>query len=586
MRYSKAFIPTRKEDPADAEMPSHKLLVRAGYIEQVAAGIYNLLPMGWRAARKIEEIVREEMNRAGAIEMLMPMVQPGELWQDSGRWEAYGSELLRFKDRKDQDYCLGPTHEEVITDLVRRHVRSYRDMPLNLYQIQAKFRDEPRPRAGLLRGREFIMKDAYSFDVDHDAAGESYEKMRVAYTRIFERCGLAFRTVEADTGNIGGSHSHEFQVLAQTGEDHVVSCPECNYTANQEMATSERPDAHVRFLDESEMQPADDTPALEPVDTPGAHTIEDVSGTLDLPPSQLIKTLVVVADTELVAVLLRGDHALNEVKLRNALGVNEVFMATDSDVRKVTGAEVGFAGPVGLDIRIVADVAVGAMHDAGAGANATDQHVIHVEPGRDFEVDAFHDLIMVEEGDPCPKCGTPLEAFRGIEVGHIFLLGTRYSEPMGALYVDDDGEQNPMVMGCYGIGITRVLAAAVEQNHDDDGIIMPVTIAPYEVSVLPLQMNRDDVVEAGDDIYERLRAAGIEALIDDRDMRAGGKFKDADLIGVPYRIVIGGRGLKKGTVELKHRRDDEAEDVPLDEIVDRVRERVDAERRATRPESG
>ena len=558
MRFSQAFIPTRKENPADAEMPSHRLLIRAGFIEQVAAGIYNLLPLGWRTARRISEIVRQEMDRAGAQEMLMPMVQPAELWERSGRWQKYGPDLLRLTDRKGQHYCLGPTHEEVITDLVSRHVRSYRDMPLNLYQIQVKFRDEVRPRAGLLRGREFMMKDAYSFDAGLDAAIVTYDKMRDAYTRIFTRCGLDFQPVEADSGNIGGSHSHEFQVLAKTGEDRIVNCSECDYTANEERA--ELAQGAATTISET-------TPDAEEIATPGRRTIDEVSSFLKRSPAQMIKTLIFLADGKPIVALVRGDHTLNEIKLKAVLGADELFLATDATITEVTGAPVGFAGPVGLDVEVIVDYDVAALHDAATGANKKDAHLIHVEPGRDFPLTRVADLRMAQCGDPCPRCQSPLSDFRGIEVGHIFILGTKYSEPMGATYLDTDGKDQPIVMGCYGIGVTRIMAAAVEQNHDEHGIIWPLALAPFQVQVLPLQMQIKEVVEAAEQLYEALRNIGVDVLLDDRDLRAGGKFKDADLVGTPLRIVIGSRGLKQGAIELKNRITGDVESLAPDAIV-------------------
>jgi len=565
MRYSQAFIPTRKDDPADAEMPSHKLLIRAGYMEQVAAGIYTLLPLGWKSVRKIEEIIRQELDRAGAQEILMPMVQPAELWQRSGRWGFYGPELLRFTDRKSQEYCLGPTHEEVITDLVRRHVRSYRDMPLNLYQVQVKFRDEVRPRGGLLRGREFIMKDAYSFDVDQAGALVAYEKMRVAYTRIFERCGLDFRRVEADTGAIGGTSSHEFQVLAQTGEDRIISCSTCAYTANVEMARFKRQTADTTTATSA---------ACEPVSTPGKHTVGEVAQFLKVAPSSLLKTLIYLADNAPIVAIVPGDRELNEVKLKGLLKVNELHLATDAVVTEVTGAPVGFAGPVGLDFPIFADLGVELMHDAVTGANQGDTHLIHVEPGRDFKPMAYVDLAMASEGDFCPSCSEKMVEFRGIEVGHIFVLGTKYSEPMGATFLDPDGDAKPIVMGCYGIGVTRVLAAAIEQNHDADGIIWPSSIAPYQVIILPLQLKDEAVVAAGEQLYNTLADAGLDVLLDDRDLRPGGKFKDADLIGIPYRVTIGSRGLADGKVELKHRRDAQPELIEVNAVLEHLQARL------------
>jgi prolyl-tRNA synthetase len=566
MRMTRLHVPTLKEVPKDAEVISHQLLVRAGYIRKLAAGIYDFLPLATRVIRKIETIVREEMSAAGAQEVYLPAVQPAEIWQESGRWYKYGPELLRFKDRKGGEFCLGPTHEEVIVDVVRRDVRSWRALPLNLFQIQTKFRDEVRPRFGLMRGREFVMKDAYSFDVDDAGANKSYDGMYAAYERIFRRCGLDFRAVEADTGAIGGSRSHEFQVLAASGEDAIVSCTKCNYAANVEQA--ELP-LHVppRATEHADK-------AYEKVHTPDRRTIDEVTDYLGLPADRFIKTLIVDADGQLYAVLVRGDHELNPIKVKKLLGAQAVELATEEQVRAATGAAVGFAGPVGLKgvTAILADRAVQGMTGAVAGANADDHHFIHVTEGRDFAVHRFADLRLAVEGDPCPRCGGALRSLRGIEVGHVFFLGTKYSDAMKCTYLDEGGTERPMVMGCYGIGVTRTMAAAIEQNHDADGIIWPAAIAPYRVVVLPLQMNVPEVVEAAERLYADLAARGVEVLLDDRDERAGVKFKDADLIGIPLRIAVGGRGLKEGVVELKPRRAKEAQPVPLDQIVQRVLE--------------
>jgi len=565
MRYSQYFIPTVKETPSDAEVISHQLMLRAGMVRKLAAGVYNYLPLGLRSIRKVENIVREEMNRAGAIEMLMPAVQPAELWQESGRWEQYGKELLRFKDRKDAEFCMGPTHEEVITDLVRREVRSYRQLPINLYQIQGKFRDEIRPRFGLMRGREFIMKDAYSFDVDETAADVSYDKMYQAYRRIFERCGLRFRAVEADTGSIGGSYSHEFMVLADSGEDAIVSCTACQYAANVEKA-------EVRQTTAAEH--ADPRP-LERVATPEKKSIEEVAEFLGVHASSLVKTLVLLADNEPVVALVRGDHELNEIKLKNLLGCDQLEMAGDEVVMKVTGAPAGFAGPVGLTVKIIADLAVSGMRNFVTGANAKDLHLKNVNFERDFTVAASADIRNVVLGDPCPRCDSgTLEMWRGIEVGHVFKLGTKYSKAMKATYLDADGKEQVIFMGCYGIGIGRTVAACIEQNHDDNGIIFPLPIAPFHCIISALNMKEEQVREAAEAIYGQLLAAGIEVLLDDRDERPGFKFKDADLIGIPMRIVVGSKNLADGKVELKQRRTGEVELLPLAEAVAKVKAAV------------
>ncbi|QSV44877.1 proline--tRNA ligase [Geobacter benzoatilyticus] len=561
MRYSQYFVPTVKETPSDAEVISHQLMLRAGMIRKLAAGIYNYLPLGLRSIRKVEQIVREEMNRAGAIELLMPGVQPAELWQESKRWEQYGKELLRFTDRKDAEFCLGPTHEEVITDLVRREVKSYRQMPLNLYQVQSKFRDEIRPRFGLMRGREFIMKDAYSFDVNSEAADSSYEKMYQAYRRIFQRCGLRFRAVEADTGSIGGSSSHEFMVLADSGEDAIVSCTACEYAANVEKAES-------RPFPAQHAEPRD----LEKVETPRKRSVEEVTGFLGIPASGLVKTLLYVADGQPVAALVRGDHDLNEIKLKNLLGCEELEMAGEDVVERVTGAPVGFAGPVGLKIRIVADLLVEGMKNFVTGGNASDLHFKNVNIGRDFTPALVADIRNVVHGDPCPRCEAGhLEMWRGIEVGHVFKLGTKYSEALRATYLDADGKEQVIFMGCYGIGISRTVAACIEQNHDADGIIFPIPLAPFHCIISAVSMKDAQVVAACEDMYRALTDAGVEVIFDDRDERPGSKFKDADLIGIPLRIVVGSKNLADGKVELKVRKSGEVSLLPLPEAVETVK---------------
>ncbi|MBT1075464.1 proline--tRNA ligase [Geobacter grbiciae] len=561
MRYSQYFIPTVKETPSDAEVVSHKLMLRAGMIRKLAAGIYNYLPLGLRSIRKVEQIVREEMNRAGAIELLMPSVQPAELWQESTRWEQYGKELLRFKDRKDAEFCLGPTHEEVITDLVRREVKSYRQMPLNLYQVQSKFRDEIRPRFGLMRGREFIMKDAYSFDVSSEAADTSYDKMYQAYRRIFQRCGLKFRAVEADTGSIGGSSSHEFMVLADSGEDAIVSCTACEYAANVEKA-------EARLFPSEHAEPRE----LEKVETPQKRSVEEVTTFLGIPASSLVKTLLCVADGEPVAALVRGDHDLNEIKLKHLLGCEELEMASEEIVERVTGAPVGFAGPVGLKIKIIADLTIQGMKNFVTGGNARDLHFKNVNIGRDFTPALIADIRNVVHGDPCPRCEAGhLEMWRGIEVGHVFKLGTKYSESLRATFLDADGKEQVIFMGCYGIGISRTVAACIEQNHDADGIIFPIPIAPFHCIISAVSTKDAEVVAACDELYRALTAVGVEVLFDDRDERPGSKFKDADLIGIPLRIVVGSKNLAEGKVELKSRKGGEVSLLPLAEAVETVK---------------
>jgi len=565
MRYSQYLLNTIKETPADAEVISHQLMMRAGMIRKVAAGIYSYLPLGLRSIRKVERIVREEMDRAGAIELLMPMVVPAELWQESGRWEQYGKELLRFKDRKEADFCLGPTHEEVITDIVRREVKSYRQVPLNLYQIQGKFRDEIRPRFGLMRGREFIMKDAYSFDLDEAGADVAYDKMYQAYRRIFERCGLRFRAVEADTGNIGGSASHEFMVLAASGEDAIVSCDSCQYAANVEKA---------ELRDPGQLAPAPAQP-LQRVLTPARKSIEDVALFLETTPERLVKTLILQTDAgETVAVLLRGDRELNDIKLTRLLGCNWVELAPEEVVLRVTGAPSGFAGPVGLQLRLLADFEVRGMADFIVGANEKDAHLTGVNLGRDFSVETFADLRQAVAGDGCPRCDGKLESWRGIEVGHVFKLGTKYSAALGATVLDEKGEERTLFMGCYGIGVGRTVAAAIEQNNDANGIIWPMPIAPFQVIVTMVNPKEDEVRLAAEKLYEELLALGVEALLDDRDERPGSKFKDADLIGIPLRVTVGARGLKEGALELQERRSGERTMLPVAETARLLAERV------------
>lgn len=570
MLYSRYFIPTLKETPSDAEVISHQLMLRAGMIRKLSAGIYNYLPLGLRSIRKFENIVREEMNKADAIEMLMPSVQPAELWQETGRWQFYGKELLRFKDRKDNEFCMGPTHEEVITDMVRREIKSYRQMPLNFYQIQSKFRDEIRPRFGLMRGREFIMKDAYSFDVDSAAADLSYEKMFNAYARIFERCGLNFRAVEADTGAIGGSSSHEFMVLAESGEDAIVSCNACRYAANVEKAEV-RPVAAVAAASLS---------PLEKRATPDKKAISDVAAFLAVPVENTIKALVCSnGEGAFVMALLRGDHELNEIKLKNTLGWDDIRMATDEEIPVATGAPVGFLGPIGVKdgLQIIADLALNGMANCVIGANETDMHYIGANPGRDFVVERTADLRNVVAGDSCPRCESGrMEMWRGIEVGHVFKLGTKYSEKLGATYLDADGKENIIFMGCYGIGIGRTVAASIEQNHDENGIIFPIPLAPFHCSVVALNPGKESgVLAEAEEIYFRLEKLGLEVLFDDRDERPGVKFKDNDLIGIPLRIVVGSKGLAEGKVELKNRKTGEMQLLPIEEAISLVKQIVD-----------
>lgn len=568
MRYSHALIPTLKEAPSDATTASHILLTRGGYVRRVGAGIYSFLPLGLRVLSRIGNIVREEMNAAGAIEVLLPALLPAEYVKETGRWDLFGDTLLRLKDRKGGDYHLGPTHEEIITDLARHELKSYRDLPKNLYQVQTKFRDEPRPRAGLLRCREFVMKDAYSFDVDDAGALASYETMRKAYVRIFDRLGLTYRMVGADSGAMGGSTSAEFQVLVQSGEDVLAACTSCSYAANIEVAT-----AGAAPVGEG----AGAVPPLRKVATPAKRTIEEVSLFLDQPPAKFLKSLVYAAGDVAILAVVRGDHELNEVKLARAVGVDEVHLADAATVAKATGAEVGFAGPVGFRGRVLVDRAASEVTLAVTGANEADHHLVDVVFGRDYQGE-IADLRSVIAGDPCPACGQKLELYRGIEAGHIFVLGTHYSAKMGATFLSASGESKPMVMGCYGIGVSRLVAAAVEQHHDENGICWPAAISPYPVHIVQLGAE-PEVVAAVSKLEQELVAAGIEPLVDDRDERPGVKFKDADLIGIPLRVTIGAKALKNGTVEFKPRSEKNPKNVellPLEQAGAIVTERVKA----------
>jgi len=561
MRTSQTLIPTLREDPGEAETVSHRLMLRAGMIRKVAAGIYTYLPLGLRVLRKIETIVREEMNRSGAQEVLMPIAAPAELWRETGRWDFYGKELLRFKDRHERDFCLGPTHEEVITDLIRRDVRSYRQLPLNCYQIQTKFRDEIRPRFGLMRGREFIMKDAYSFDRDEAGAKISYQNMYDAYSRIFTRCGLTFRAVEADTGLIGGTSSHEFMVLADTGEEAIVYAEGGTYAANVERAEVAPP----------AQASSEASRPIRKVQTPGARSVEEVTAFLKVSPAQLVKTLLYQTPKDLVAVLVRGDHEVNEIKVRKLLGVTALELADPAKVTAATGVPVGFAGPVGLKLRMVADHAVKALRNVVVGANEADAHYVDANWDRDFTVEQFADLRNAQAGDPSPRNDGPLRIARGIEVGHVFMLGTKYSKAMGAMFLDPEGKECLTVMGCYGIGVSRVAAAAIEQYHDAKGILWPAPIAPFHVHLLPLSQSVA-VSATAHTLYETLSLAGIEVLWDDRDERAGVKFNDADLIGAPYQLVIGEKGLAQGAIELKERKTGTVKKLAPGEVLSQVKE--------------
>jgi len=564
MRRTRLFLPTLREDPAEAEVASHKLLIRAGFIRKLATGIFSYLPLGLMVLRKFENIVREEMLRAGAQEVLLPAVQPAEIWIESGRWNHYGKLLLRMKDRHDNDYCFGPTHEEVITDLIRREIRSYRDLPMNLFQIQTKFRDEIRPRFGLMRGREFGMKDAYSFDIDEVGAEQSYQAMFEAYGRIFKRCGLRFSAVEADSGDIGGSFSHEFMVLADTGEDAIVNCQSCGYAANTEKA---------ELVPPQESCVPSDAPAFKKVLTRDMRTVEEVTDFLGVEPKDLIKTLIYKSEQGApVAVLVRGDHDLNEIKLQNLLHDTTLEMADPALIQTVSGAPVGFSGPVKLNARILADFAIKEMKEAVVGANEANYHLTGVIPGRDFSVEGYHDLRVAQAGDACPRCNAELEIKRGIEVGHVFKLGTKYSKAMNATFLDPEGQTKLIIMGCYGIGIGRSVAAAIEQNHDEDGIIWPMPLAPFQATILPLQVQDEKVCQAAENLYHELQNLGVETLLDDRKERAGIKFKDADLVGIPLRLAISQRTLAKNEVEFKERANSELHFFKLTDASQKIKE--------------
>ena len=545
MRVSELLAPTLREVPAEAEVISHILMLRAGMLRKVASGIYTYLPLGYRVLKKVIQIVREEMDNKGGQELMLPIIQPAELWLESGRWNVYGDELFRMKDRHGRDFALGPTHEEIITDLVRGEVRSYKQLPQLLYQIQNKYRDERRPRFGLMRGREFVMKDLYSFDKDEAGLDESYRKMYEAYTRIFARCGLQFRSVEADPGAIGGSSTHEFMVMADSGEAAIVYCDSCNYAANVEKAEA----VPEQLSWDGEML------SLDEVSTPGAKTIEDVSAFLKIAGHNLIKTIVYQTEEETVIALVRGDREINEIKLQNLLGSLQLFMADERTVKELTGAAPGFAGPVGMKgARIIADREIPLMRNAVTGANKTDAHLVNVNPGRDFTPDVVADIRLVREGEPCPRCEGVLAEARGIEVGQVFKLGTKYSKALGAKFLDENGKEQLMVMGCYGIGVSRTVAAAIEQNHDGDGIIWPMPIAPFQAVVIPVSSKDEGQMGLADSLYNALREQSVETVIDDRNERPGVKFKDADLVGYPLRIVVGSKTVEEGTVEIRHRR--------------------------------
>jgi prolyl-tRNA synthetase len=560
--WSRYFVPTLREEPSDAELASHRLMLRAGLMRRIAHGIFDYLPLGVRVIHKVERIIREELNAIGAQEVLLPVLSPAELWKESGRWTVYGKEMMRLVDRHEREYALGPTHEEVITALVRGEVRSYRQLPLTLYQIQTKFRDEVRPRFGVMRGREFLMKDAYSFHDSQESLDETYRAMHDAYARIFRRCGLETVAVEAAGGAIGGSVTHEFTVLAESGESEILSSP-CGYAANTERAEMAQENGRTA---EAELP-------ISRVHTPDVMRVEDVSTFLGVPASRLVKTLLFEAGGEIVAVLVSGDREVNEEKVKAAVGRADVELASAETIERVTGAPVGFSGPVGLrNVHIVADRTLREARNVVVGANAADHHLMNANPGRDFRIDSYADLVSVRAGDPCPRCGEPLTASRGIEVGQIFQLGTKYSVSMNATFQDASGHERPYIMGCYGIGVTRTIAAAIEQNHDVHGVRWPAPLAPFDVHLLPVNVSDARVQELSDAAREALRGAGFSILEDDRNERAGVKFKDADLIGLPVRATIGERAVKSGAIEARSRRTGETRSVPAGALPQAVRD--------------
>ena len=561
MRVSKLFMATQREIPADAEIPSHQLMLRSGMIRKCASGIYSFMPIGLRSYKKVENIIREEMDKAGAQELIMPALLTAETYQASGRWEKFGPEMFRLEDRGGRPFCLGPTHEEPFTEAVRDTIKSYKQLPVTLYQIQHKYRDEKRPRFGVIRAREFVMKDAYSFDTDEEGLDKSYQAMYKAYRRIFDRLGLDYTVVDADSGAMGGSGSQEFMVKSPIGEDAICYCDACGYAANEEKAA-----CNVPAKDESEALP------IEKIHTPDVKTIEELMAFMNAEPSEFVKTILYNIDGKIVAVMVRGDREINETKLTNLYDATELTLAAFDDVERVTGAKVGFAGPVGLKekIEVVMDNEVSAMANFIVGACETDYHLKNVNSGRDFTPDKIADVRNAVEGDACPKCGQPLKMARGTEVGHIFKLGTKYSDALGCVYLDKDGRENTMIMGCYGIGVSRTLAAIIEQNHDDDGIKWPVVAAPYKVIVVPTKVNDEENMGLAEKIYEQLLDEGVEVLIDDRNERPGVKFKDADLIGIPLRITVGRRA-GEGIVEIKYRATGEASEVSVEEALNAVR---------------
>lgn len=560
MKMSKMLISTLREVPAEAEVESHKLMLRAGLMRKMAAGVYNYMPLGLRVVKKVEEIIREEMNEAGAQEFLGSALIPSELWKESGRWDVYGPELFRLKDRNEREFCLGPTHEEVFTDIARNEIKSYKQLPLNLYQIQTKYRDEMRPRFGVMRSREFIMKDAYSFDKDEAGLDEAYNKMHYAYVNIFTRCGLEAKCVEADSGAIGGSNSAEFMIKSEVGEDDVVFCSLCDYAANIEKATST-----------PELEEKSEAKDLAKIETPNSRTIEELVTFFNCSEKNFAKTLIFKVDGKVVAVMVRGDRQVNETKVKNALGGAVDFeMADEEVVKNATGAAIGFAGPIGIKVdELLVDIEVANMYNFVVGANETGYHIINVNYGRDFE-GKVGDYRNIAEGEKCPHCGAKIAISRGTEVGHIFKLGTKYSEAMNATFIDENGEPKPFVMGCYGIGVTRTVAAIIEQNNDENGIIWPMSVAPYQIVIIPVNIKDENQMRVAEELYSNLKKLGIDVLMDDRNERAGVKFKDADLLGIPMRVTVG-KKINEGQVEFKLRREEEIQVINIDNVLDTVK---------------
>ncbi|MFN3531163.1 MAG: proline--tRNA ligase [Candidatus Brocadia sp.] len=562
MKWSQTLIPTLKESPSEAEIDSHKLMIRAGLIRRITAGAYAYLPLGTLVLNKVINIVREEMNRAGAVEVFLPALQPLDLLEESGRLNVFGDDLITFEDRHGKTTALGPTHEEIITDIVRNEINSYRQLPITLYQIQTKFRDETRPRFGVLRSKEFIMKDAYSFDLDYEGLNRSYKSMYDAYCRIFDRCGLDYIVCEADSGAMGGDVSHEFMVPSHVGEDVLIRCTKCGYSANRERAEA----APIPRQNNATLQP------IVEISTPNKHTIQEVSDFLKVKPSQLVKTMIYISDGQPVAVLLRGDHEVNETKLAKVLGQETVALADHTTIEHVTGARVGFAGPVGLQIKIIADQAVSILRNFVTGGNKSDAHLLNVNPERDFTIDRIADVRYVTKGDRCPKCNHEIDISQGIEIGHVFKLGTKYSDALKAKFLDANGKEKSMIMGCYGIGVNRIIAALIERSHDENGIIWPLSLAPYKVIIIPVNVNDAASMKMANHIYDELvNVAGVEVLLDDRDQRPGVKFKDADLIGIPIKIVIGKKFTETKELEIKLRKSGETFLTPPGEVQSKIK---------------